>query len=542
MKPIVEVGAELGLKPSEIISYGPYKAKVALEAIDRLSDRPDGQLVVVTAVTPTRAGEGKTTSSIALTQGLGRIGQKVVLALRQPSMGPLFGIKGGGTGGGKSQVVPMEDVNLHFNGDIHAVESAHNLLAAAVDASIFHGNQLGIDPKTLRWPRTMDMNDRSLRHIVTGLGGAEHGVPQESSFIIAAASEIMAILALAHDRADLRARLGRLLVAERRDGSIVTPDDLRVAGAMTVVLKDALLPNLVQTMEGQPALVHAGPFGNIAHGNNSLLADRIALKLGDIVLTEAGFGADLGLEKFCHIVARYGNLKPSTAVVVCTVRALKAHGGASKLEVEDMAALERGAENLAAHVEIVHAFGLHPVVAVNKFPTDTDRELGRVVELALGYGAEEAVVHDGFGRGGEGAVELAEAVVRAGRGANGFRPLYGLQTPIREQIEILAHRLYGAGAVEFLPQCQKRIDWLSERGMGTLPVCMSKTHLSLSHDPALKGRPRGFTFPVRSVYPSVGAGFNVALSGDIQLMPGLGKEPAYTRIDMDGAGTITGLA
>jgi len=465
-----------------------------------------------------------------------------VLALRQPSMGPLFGIKGGGTGGGRSQVVPMEDINLHFNGDIHAVESAHNLLAAAVDASIFHGNPLGIDPKTLRWPRTMDMNDRSLRHIVTGLGGAEHGVPQESSFIIAAASEIMAILALAHDRADLRARLGRLLVAERRDGSIVTPDDLRVAGAMTVVLKDALLPNLVQTMEGQPALVHAGPFGNIAHGNNSLLADRIALKLGDIVLTEAGFGADLGLEKFCHIVARYGNLKPSTAVVVCTVRALKAHGGASKLEVEDMAALERGAENLAAHVEIVHAFGLHPVVAVNKFPTDTDRELGRVVELALGYGAEEAVVHDGFGRGGEGAVELAEAVVRAGRGANGFRPLYGLQTPIREQIEILAHRLYGAGAVEFLPQCQKRIDWLSERGMGTLPVCMSKTHLSLSHDPALKGRPRGFTFPVRSVYPSVGAGFNVALSGDIQLMPGLGKEPAYTRIDMDGAGTITGLA
>jgi formyltetrahydrofolate synthetase len=295
-------------------------------------------------------------------------------------------------------------------------------------------------------------------------------------------------------------------------------------------------------MEGQPALVHAGPFGNIAHGNNSLLADRIALKLGDIVVTEAGFGADLGLEKFCHIVARYGNLKPSTAVVVCTVRALKAHGGASKLEVEDMAALERGAENLAAHVEIVHAFGLHPVVAVNKFPTDTDRELGRVVELALGYGAEEAVVHDGFGRGGEGAVELAQAVVRAGRGANGFRPLYGLQTPIREQIEILAHRLYGAGAVEFLPQCQKRIDWLSERGMGTLPVCMSKTHLSLSHDPALKGRPRGFTFPVRSVYPSVGAGFNVALSGDIQLMPGLGKEPAYTRIDIDGSGTITGLA
>ena len=542
MKPILQVGAELGLGPEDVISYGPYKAKVALEALDRLRDRPDGQLVVVTAVTPTRAGEGKTTTSIALSQGLGRIGQKVVLCLRQPSMGPLFGIKGGGTGGGRSQVLPMADINLHFNGDIHAVESAHNLLAAAVDASIFHGNPLGIDPNTLRWPRTMDMNDRSLRHIVTGLGGPEHGVPRESSFIIAAASELMAILALARDRADLRQRLARILVAERHDGSIVSPEDLRVAGAMTVVLKDALLPNLVQTMEGQPALIHAGPFGNIAHGNNSLLADQIALKLGDVVVTEAGFGADLGLEKFCHIVARYGNLRPSTAVVVCTVRALKAHGGASRLEVEDMDALERGAQNLAAHVDIVHAFGLHPVVAINRFPTDTDRELGRAVELGQELGAEEAVVHDGFGRGGEGAEDLARAVVRAGRGANGFRPLYGPDTPVREQIEILARQVYGADGVEFLPQCQRRIDWLSERGLGTLPVCMSKTHLSLSHDPALKGRPRGFTLPVRSVYPSVGAGFNVALSGDIQLMPGLGKEPAYTRIDIDESDQITGLA
>lgn len=542
MKPILEVGAELGLRPEEVISYGPYKAKVALEALDRLRDRPDGQLVVVTAVTPTRTGEGKTTTSIALTQGLGRIGRKVVLCLRQPSMGPLFGIKGGGTGGGRSQVVPMADINLHFNGDIHAVESAHNLLAAAVDASIFHGNPLGIDPNTLRWPRTMDMNDRSLRHIVTGLGGPEHGVPRESSFIIAAASELMAILALARDRADLRARLGRILVAERRDGSLVTPQDLRVAGAMTVVLKDALLPNLVQTMEGQAALIHAGPFGNIAHGNNSLLADQIALKLGDVVVTEAGFGADLGLEKFCHIVAREGQLKPSTAVVVCTVRALKAHGGAQRLEVEDVSALERGAQNLAAHIDIVHAFGLHPVVALNRFPTDTERELGRAVELGLEFGAEEAVVHDGFARGGEGALDLARAVVRAGRGVNGFRPLYGLDTPVREQIEILARQVYGADGVEFLPQCQRRIDWLTERGLGTLPVCMSKTHLSLSHDPALKGRPRGFTLPVRSVYPSVGAGFNVALSGDIQLMPGLGKDPAYTRIDIDQSEQITGLA
>lgn len=540
---IREVGTDFGLVDSEIIPYGPYKAKISLDSLKRLRDRPDGQLVVVTAITPTRAGEGKTTSAISLTQGLGQIGARVALCLRQPSTGPLFGIKGGGTGGGLAQVVPMEEVNLHFTGDIHAVEAAHNLLAAAIDAAIFH-NQLEVGPSFITWPRTLDVNDRALRHVVTGLGGDEHGIPRESSFIIAAASEIMAILALASDLGDLRRRIGRVLVAQRRDGSFVTAEDLQVAGSMTALLRDALLPNIVQTMEGQPALVHAGPFGNIAHGNNSLLADQIALKLADIVVTEGGFGADLGLEKFAHIVARYGHLRPDAALVVATVRALKSHGGVplAKLGVEDMDALRRGLDNLAAHIDIVRGFGMRCVVGVNRFPTDTERELALVEETALEFGADAAVVNDGFSRGGAGSIELAEAVQRAvGEGSN-FAPLYPPGTPIREQIETLARRVYGAEGVQFLPECQKRIDWLTEQGMGALPVCMSKTHLSLSHDPSLKGRPRGFTLPIRNVYPSAGAGFIVALAGDIQLMPGLGKEPAYKRIDIDTDGTITGLS
>jgi formate--tetrahydrofolate ligase len=542
LRPILQVGKGLGLLDSEIISYGPYKAKISLDALDRLRDRPDGKLVVVTAITPTRAGEGKTTSAISLTQGLGLVGASVALCLRQPSTGPLFGIKGGGTGGGMAQLVPMEEINLHFNGDFHAVEAAHNLLAAVIDSAIFHG-QLQAGPSFITWPRTLDVNDRALRHIVTGLGGVEHGVPRESSFIIAAASELMAILALARDLPDLRTRIARIIVTQRKDGSFVTAEDLRVAGAMTVLMKDALLPNLVQTMEGQPALVHAGPFGNIAHGNNSLLADQIALKLADFVVTEAGFGADLGLEKFAHIVARYGNLRPAAALVVATVRALKSHGGVplASLGLENVEALRRGMENLAAHLDIVKAFGMRSVVGINRFPTDTRRELDLVQSMAREFGADAAVVNDGFARGGEGSLELAEAVRAAATSGSSFAPLYPPDTPIREQIETVARRLYGADGVEFLPECQKRIDWLTERGMGTLPVCMSKTHLSLSHDPALKGRPRGFTLPVRNVYPSAGAGFIVALAGDIQLMPGLGKEPAYTRIDIDSTGTITGL-
>ena len=542
LRPVMEIGTEFGLLESEMISYGPHKAKIKLDVLKRLQGRPDGRLVVVTAITPTRAGEGKTTSAIGLTQGLGKIGANVALCLRQPSTGPLFGIKGGGTGGGLAQIVPMDEINLHFTGDIHAVEAAHNLLAAVIDAAMFHG-QLEIGPSFITWPRTLDVNDRALRHIVTGLGGDEHGVPRESSFIIAAASEIMAILALATDLEDLRRRIGRIIVAQRKDGSFVTAEDLHVAGAMTVLLKDALLPNLVQTMEGQPTLVHAGPFGNIAHGNNSLLADQMALKLADIVVTEAGFGADLGLEKFAHIVARYGHLRPAAALLVATVRALKSHGGLplARLASEDLDALRRGADNLAAHIDIVRAFGMHCVVAINRFPSDTDRELSLLTELAAHLGADAAVVNDGFSRGGDGAVELAEAVLNSTNNGSQFSPLYPEGTPIREQILTLARRLYGAADVEFLPECQKRIDWLTERAMGTLPVCMSKTHLSLSHDPTLKGRPRGFTMPIRNVYPSAGAGFIVALAGDIQLMPGLGKEPAYTRIDIDPNGTISGL-
>ena len=542
LRPVMEIGREFGLLDSEMISYGPHKAKITLDVLNRLQDRPEGRLVVTTAITPTRAGEGKTTSAIGVTQGLGRIGANVALCLRQPSTGPLFGIKGGGTGGGRAQVVPMEEINLHFTGDIHAVEAAHNLLAAAIDAALFHG-QLEIGPGFITWPRTLDVNDRALRHIVTGLGGDEHGIPRESSFIIAAASEIMAILALASDLQDLRRRIGRIIVGQKKDGSFVTAEDLRVAGAMTVLLKDALLPNLVQTMEGQPTLVHAGPFGNIAHGNNSLLADQIALRLADIVVTEGGFGADLGLEKFCHIVARFGHIKPSAAMVVATVRALKSHGGVplARLGTEDVQALRQGAENLAAHIDIVRTFGLRSVVAINRFPTDTQRELSLLTDLAKDFGADAAVVNDGFMKGGEGTEELAQAVLDATRSGSNFAPLNTEKTPIREQIVTLATRLYGAADVQFLPECEKRIDWLTEQGMGTMPVCMSKTHLSLSHDPSLKGRPRGFTMPIRNVYPSAGAGFIVALAGDIQLMPGLGKEPAFMRIDIDRDGVIQGL-
>ncbi|HYM50772.1 MAG TPA: formate--tetrahydrofolate ligase [Candidatus Limnocylindrales bacterium] len=544
-QPILEVGTKAGLQPTELIPYGRFRAKVDLRVLDRLKDRPDGKLVVVTGITPTRAGEGKTASAISLTEGLGRASRKVALCLREPSMGPLFGLKGGGAGGGRAQIVPADEINMHFNGDIHAVGAAHNLLAAALDASIFHGNPLHIDPLRVTWPRTLDVDDRSLRHIVTGLGGPAHGIPREAHFEITAASEIMAILALASDLQDLRGRLGRIVVADRQGGGQITAEDLRVAGAMAVLLKEALNPNLVQTGEGQPTLVHAGPFGNIAHGNNSLLADRVGLKLADIVVTEAGFGSDLGFEKFCHIVCRYGRMRPALAVLVATVRALKTHGGSSEAQAaagEDLDALRRGADNLAAHIDNIHHFGVPCVVAVNRFPTDTDRELGLLDELARSLGADDVVQHEGYVKGGAGAEAFAAAVDRALRRAgDGFRPLYPPGTPVREQIEILAREVYSAEGVDFLPEAEKRIDALESQGLGTLPVCMAKTHLSVSHDPARKGRPRGFLLPVRTVYPSVGAGFVVALCGDIQLMPGLGKTPAFTRIDLDPSGAIVGL-
>jgi formate--tetrahydrofolate ligase len=543
LRPIEEVAAEAGLEPSEVEPYGRHKAKVALSVLDRLRDRPDGHLVIVTAVTPTRAGEGKTTTSIGLTQGLGRLGRRAVLCMREPSMGPVFGIKGGGTGGGYAQVLPMEDINLHFTGDFHAIAAAHNLLAAALDASIYNDNPLDIDPRTITWPRTLDVNDRSLRQIIIGLGGTAHGVPRESGFVITAASEVMALLGLASDLADLRDRLARIAVAETRSGQPVTAGDLRVAGAMAVLLREAIRPNLVQTLEGQPVLIHLGPFGNIATANNSILADRIALKLADYVVTEAGFGSDLGFEKFCHIVCRYGGLRPSAAVLVATVRAVKSHGGApdASLAEEDTDALKRGIDNLAAHLDIVRAFGLPCVVSINRFPTDTEAELSLLQELAAEAGGDRVVVNEGFLRGGEGSLELAEAVVEACRRPATFAPLNPPGLPVVEQVDRIARTLYGAESVEYSPQAERTLARLTDRGLGDLPVCMAKTHMSLSHDPTQRGRPRGFRLPVRDLYPSVGAGFVVVLCGDIMLMPGLGRDPAFTRIDIDDRGRTVGL-
>ncbi|HXF36761.1 MAG TPA: formate--tetrahydrofolate ligase [Actinomycetota bacterium] len=545
LRPILEVAREAGLEEAEVEAYGRYRAKVDPAAVlHRLGDRPDGRVVIVTAVTPTKAGEGKTTTSVSLTQGLGRLGVRVALCIREPSMGPIFGIKGGGTGGGRAQVLPMEEINLHLNGDFHAVTAAHDLLAAAIDASLFHVNPLGIDPHTITWPRCLDVNDRALRNVVIGLGGPAHGVPRESSFVITAASEVMAVLALASDLRDLRGRLGRIVVAETREGRPVTAEDLRVAGAMAVVLKDAIRPNLVQTLEGQPVLVHAGPFGNIAHANNSILADRVAAKLADVVVTEAGFGSDLGFEKFCHIVCPAAGIAPSAAVLVATVRALKSHGGVAfeRLGEEDLEALKRGSENLAAHVDIVRSFGAPCVVAVNRFPTDTEAELALLEELAREAGAARVALNEGYARGGEGAEELARAVLEAAAEPGAFAPLNPPGTPLREQIETIATRIYGADGVDLLPRAERDLERLRALGLGTAPVCMAKTHLSISHDPALLGRPRGFRLPVRELVPSAGAGFVVALCGDMQRMPGLGKVPAFTRIDLDERGRVVGLA
>ncbi len=542
-RPITDVAADAGILPEELKPYGSTRAKISLSILDRLKDRPDGKLVITTAITPTKAGEGKTTTSISLTQGLGRLGKDVVLALREPSMGPVFGIKGGGTGGGYAQLLPMEDINLHFNGDFHAVTAAHNLLSAALDASIFHGNPLGIDPQTITWPRSLDVNDRSLRNSVIGLGGKLHGVPRENAFVITAASEIMAILALAHDIHDLRARLGRIIVASTYDGAPVTAEELRVAGAMTVVMRDAIEPNLVQTLEGQPTLIHAGPFGNIAHANNSIIEDRVALKLGDYVVTEAGFASDLGFQKFCDIVCRLGGFTPSAGVLVTTVRATKSHGGMrfEDLVNEDLDALRRGVDNLAAHVGIVREYGLPCVVSVNNFPSDTEAEVELMRELALEAGAETVVVNRGFAQGGDGAIELAEAVVEACEKPNSFHLLTPEGTPLKGQIEAIATKLYGADGVDYLPQADKDIARLTDLGFGDAPVCMAKTHLSLSHDPLAVNRPTGYRLPVRGVVPSAGAGFVVALCGDMQRMPGLGRVPNFTGVDIDADGRTIGL-
>ncbi len=538
MRPVDELAAGLGLLPEEVDLYGRFKAKIDLSVLDRLAASPAGKLIDVTAITPTRAGEGKTTTSVSLTQGLGHIGKEPVLCLREASLGPVFGIKGGAAGGGYAQVVPMEDMNLHFTGDIHAIGAANNLLAAMVEAHILHGNNLGIDPLAISWRRCVDINDRALRDIVIGLGGRPNGYVRQSGFDITAASEVMAIVAVASDLNDLRRRLGAVTVAQTFDGEPVTAEQLRAAGAMTVLLKETIKPNLVQTLEGQPALVHCGPFANIAHGNNSLVADRVALKLGDYVVTESGFGADMGMEKFFDIVCRAGDLRPNAVVLVATVKALKHHGGAPDGGIQ---AVEVGAANLARHLGIVRAFGLNAVVAVNRFPGDTDEEIERIRALALDQGAYAAEVNNAFEEGGAGAAALAEAVVAAADEPNSFEYVYPLDAPIEAKIEAIATRVYGADGIFLLPAAQTKMAQFTELGLQELPICMAKTHLSLSDDVALTNAPTGFTVTVRDLRAYTGAGWIVALCGDMQTMPGLSSTPAAVNVDIDGDGRTVGL-
>jgi formate--tetrahydrofolate ligase len=538
LAPAAELGEQLGLLPEEIQPYGRRAAKIELTALERLSDAPDGKLVTVTAVTPTKAGEGKTTTAISLVEGLGRIGERSLLCLREPSLGPVFGIKGGGTGGGRAQLAEMDLVNLHFTGDIHAIGAANNLLAAMLEAHLLHGNALEIDPHTITWRRCLDMDDRALRQVVVGLGGRVNGSPRETGFDITAASEVMAIVAVADSHADLRTRLGAITVAQTFDGEPVTAEQLGAAGSMAALLTDALKPNLVQTLEGRPAIVHAGPFANIAHGNNSVVADRLGLKLGDFVVTESGFGADMGFEKFVDIVCRDRGLAPDAVVLVATTQALKHHGGDPDGGVE---AIERGAANLEANMRIVREFGIVPVVAVNRFPGDDPLEVDAVCRLALELGAFAAEVNDGFRRGGTGAMQLAEVVCEAASAGAQVHPLYELEAPIPAKIEAIAKRAYGADGIELSPAAAKQAQQLAEAGLDGLPVCIAKTHLSLSHDPALGNAPTGFTLPVRELRPYTGAGWVVALCGDMQTMPGLPAEPAAKRIDVEADGSVTGL-
>ncbi len=551
MLPINEITDGLGIPADVVENYGRYKAKIGLELLDYIKDRPQGKYVVVTAITPTPLGEGKTTTCIGLGQAMGKLGKKVVNTIRQPSLGPVFGIKGGAAGGGYAQVVPMEDFNLHLTGDCHAVSIAHNLLAAFIDNHILHGNQLNIDPFSITWPRVVDVSDRALRRIIIGLGGKDNGIPRETGYDIAVASEVMAILALTTDLFDLRKRLGRIVVGTTKDGKPVTAEDLKCAGAMAVLLKDAIKPNLLQTLEGGACFVHAGPFANIAHGNNSILADKIALKLGEYCVTESGFGADCGAEKFMNIKCRYSGLVPNAVVIVSSVRALKMHGGLAKvvagrpladvLKEENLEALEKGFENLEKHIENMRYFGVPVVVALNRFTTDTDRELDLVRKLSLKAGADDAVPSEVWAKGGAGGEELARAVVKAAEKPSNFKFLYPLDIPIKEKIETIATKIYGADGVTYLPAAEKAIKLFTSLGYADLPICMAKTHLSLSHDPNLKGRPRGFTVPIRDVRLSAGAGFLYPLLGEMRTMPGLPSSPAGERIDIDEKGRVVGL-
>ena len=544
MRPITEIAALAGVEEQYLECYGRYKAKVDYRLL-RDSKRPDGKLILVTAINPTPAGEGKTTTTVGLTDGLRRLGKNAIAALREPSLGPVFGVKGGAAGGGYAQVVPMEDINLHFTGDFHAIGAANNLLAAMLDNHIQQGNALGIDPKQITWKRAVDMNDRQLRHIVDGLGGRMQGVPREDGFDITVASEVMAVLCLASDIPDLKARLGRMVVAYTYDGKPVTAHDLKAEGAMTALLKDALKPNLVQTLEGTPAFVHGGPFANIAHGCNSVTATRMALRLGDYAVTEAGFGADLGAEKFLDIKCRLAGLKPSAVVVVATVRALKHHGGAAKAELntENLGALEKGLPNLLHHVDTIqNTFQLPCVVAVNAFPTDTEAELQLVEDKCRELGVN-AVRSEVWAKGGEGGMALAEEVVRLCDTSRpeAFSFAYPDDAPLTEKLNAIVRRVYGGTQAVLTPNARKQAQQLAELGFGDLPICMAKTQYSLSDDPALLGAPENFTVTVRNLKVSAGAGFIVALTGDIMTMPGLPKVPAAEKIDVDENGVITGL-
>ncbi len=546
LEPIVGLAERIGLEPDEIEPYGRYKGKIALSVIDRLAAAPDAKLVCVTGMTPTRAGEGKTTTLVSLTEGLGVIGKNPVACLREPSLGPVFGIKGGAAGGGLAQVVPMEDLNLHFTGDIHAIGAANNLLAAMLDASILHGNPHKIDALRVEWRRVVDMNDRTLRNIVVGLGGRPNGYPRETGFDITAASEVMGVMAVSRDIHDLRRRLGAITAARSYDGGRpVTAEDLQAAGAMAVVLKDALKPNLIQTLEGQPCIMHCGPFANIAHGNNSLVADLIGMKLGDYVVTESGFGSDMGMEKFFDIVCRFGGHTPSAAVLVTTVRAIKHHGGAAEDpredELDSMRAIEVGMDNVRRHLEIVETFGVPCVVAVNRRPGDRDDEVELVRRLALEAGAFGAEINEAFEKGGVGAADLASAVVDACEQPSRFRMLYSDETGLREKIEAVALRVYHAKDVFFYPEAERNIEQFESDGFGHFPVCMAKTHLSLSADPTLLNAPDDFTLTVRDIRAYTGAGWVVPLCGDITQMPGLGKTPAALNVDIDEHGKTVGL-
>jgi formate--tetrahydrofolate ligase len=541
LRPIAEVAAEVGLGPDEILPYGRHKAKVSAEAVAKR--KPKGRLVLVTGINPTPAGEGKSTVTVGVSQALRRLGKKVVVCIREPSLGPVFGVKGGAAGGGYAQVVPMDEINLHFTGDFHAITSAHNLLSAMLDNHLHQGNALGIDPRRITWPRTLDMNDRALRSMVVSLGGINAGPVREERFVIVPGSEIMAILALATDLQDLEARLGRIIVGLTRDRKPVTAAELKASGAMTLLLKDAILPNLVQTLEGGPALVHCGPFGNIAHGCNSIAATRLGLSLGDIVLTEAGFGADLGAEKFFDIKARFGKLQPEAAIVVATVRALKMNGGVKKdaLGKEDVPALQRGLVNLEAHVKNVGKFGVPVVVALNRFTSDTDAELKTVLDAAKGWGAR-AALSEVWAKGGEGGEAVAREVLAVlDEKKAAFKPLYDSGRPIKEKIETIAREIYGAAGVDYGAAAEKNIAQCEAMGLADTPVCIAKTQYSFSDDPTKLGRPTGFRLTIRDVYPSAGAGFVVALAGDIMTMPGLPKVPAAESIRVLPDGTIEGL-